>query len=108
SPSSTLRALVGSSKTNRVVLFPETGKDCTAMIFTLRSDSARQILPSVPGLSSNVRINSLAVGILLKLLSISIGCRVGHILGWIMEWEGNHTPRLPLLQEWFSTVFQQL
>src|SRR6059058_6704621 len=41
------------------------------MMFTLRSASARQILPSVPGLSSIVRVNSLTTGILRTSLSSS-------------------------------------
>src|ERR1700747_2686777 len=54
-------------------------------MFTLRSASARQILPSVPGLSSIVRMNSLAVGILQTLLS-SVPHRVqggDDILSWV-------------------------
>src|SRR5437764_4909818 len=67
----TLRALVGSSNTTRARLFPLEGNDCAAMMFTLRSASARQILPSVPGLSSIVRVNSLTTGILRTSLSSS-------------------------------------
>src|SRR5438874_12971626 len=63
-------------------------------MFTFLSANARQILPSVPGLSSIERLNSLTVGIFSTLPYFSIlGCRVGYIRGWIWGLGEHHTPR---------------
>src|SRR5713101_4266106 len=56
-------AVVGLSATKRVTAFPPMGNEYSPRMFTLRSASARQTLPSVPGRSSIKTVNSLVTGI---------------------------------------------
>ena len=67
-------------------------------MFTLRPANAGQILPSVPGLSSIERLNSLTVGILWtshKCFSLGVGRDTSEV--GFGDW--NHTPRLSALQD---------